>query len=106
MMPGLPGGTRESDIRGFKTLLQNNSFKPDMLKIYPTLVIKNTGLYKLYMNRKYESYTEEDLVNILVEVKKLIPPWVRIMRIEREIESSDIIAGEKKGNIRQIAITN
>ena len=76
-----------------------------MLKIYPTLVLKNTGLYKLYMNRKYESYTEEDLVNILVEVKKLIPPWVRIMRIQREIESSDIIAGEKKGNIRQIAIT-
>ena len=105
MMPGLPGATPESDILGFKTLLQNNSFKPDMLKIYPTLVLRNTGLYKLYMNRKYEPYTEDDLVNILVEVKKLMPPWVRIMRIQREIESSDIIAGEKKGNIRQIALT-
>ena len=97
MMPGLPGATPESDIRGFKTLLQNNSFKPDMLKIYPTLVLKNTGLYKLYMNRKYESYTEEDLVNILVEVKKLIPPWVRIMRIQREIESSEYYRRRKKG---------
>ena len=104
MMPGLPGSTPESDIKGFKILLENDSFKPDMLKIYPTLVLKNTGLYKLYMDKKYHAYTEEDIVNILFEVKKLIPPWVRIMRIQREIETSDIIAGSKKGNIRQIAI--
>jgi elongator complex protein 3 len=104
MMPGLPGSTPESDIKGFKTLLENNSYKPDMLKIYPTLVLKNTGLYKLYVNKKYHPYSEEDIVNILFEVKKLIPPWVRIMRIQREIETSDIIAGTKKGNLRQIAI--
>lgn len=104
MMPGLPGSTSENDINDFKMLLEDQSFRPDMLKIYPTLVLKNTGIYKMYMNGKYNSYTEEELVNILVEVKKIIPPWVRIMRIQREIESSDIIAGAKKGNIRQIAM--
>jgi elongator complex protein 3 len=104
MMPGLPGSTTESDINSFKLLLENDSFKPDMLKIYPTLVLKNTGIYKMYMNGKYNAYTEDELVNILVEVKKIIPPWVRIMRIQREIEPSDIIAGSKKGNIRQIAM--
>jgi elongator complex protein 3 len=104
MMPGLPGSTPESDIKGFKTLLENNLYKPDMLKIYPTLVLKNTGLYQLYMNKKYHPYSEEDIANILFEVKKLIPPWVRIMRIQREIETSDIIAGSKKGNLRQLAI--
>ncbi|HSF50505.1 MAG TPA: tRNA uridine(34) 5-carboxymethylaminomethyl modification radical SAM/GNAT enzyme Elp3, partial [Nitrososphaeraceae archaeon] len=104
MMPGLPGSTTESDINSFKLLLENDSFKPDMLKIYPTLVLKNTGIYKMYMNGKYHAYTEDELVNILVEVKKIIPPWVRIMRIQREIEPSDIIAGSKKGNIRQIAM--
>jgi elongator complex protein 3 len=104
MMPGLPGSTTESDINGFKILLEDEYFKPDMLKIYPTLVLKNTGMYKLYMNGKYSAYTEDELVNILVEVKKIIPPWVRIMRIQREIEPSDIIAGSKKGNIRQIAM--
>ena len=40
MMPGLPGSTTESDINGFKMLLEDESFKPDMLKIYPTLVPK------------------------------------------------------------------
>ena len=104
MMPGLPGSTTESDINSFKLLLEDDSFKPDMLKIYPTLVLKNTGIYKMYMNGKYHAYTEDELVNILVEVKKIIPPWVRIMRIQREIEPSDIIAGSKKGNIRQIAM--
>jgi elongator complex protein 3 len=104
MMPGLPGSTTESDINGFKMLFEDQSFKPDMLKIYPTLVLKNTGIYKMYMNGKYNSYTEEELVHILVEVKKIIPSWVRIMRIQREIEPSDIIAGSKKGNIRQIAM--
>ncbi|HEX2409400.1 MAG TPA: tRNA uridine(34) 5-carboxymethylaminomethyl modification radical SAM/GNAT enzyme Elp3, partial [Nitrososphaeraceae archaeon] len=104
MMPGLPGSTTESDINGFKILLEDEYFKPDMLKIYPTLVLKNTGMYKLYMNGKYSAYTEDELVNILVEVKKIIPSWVRIMRIQREIEPSDIIAGSKKGNIRQIAM--
>jgi elongator complex protein 3 len=104
MMPGLPGSTIESDIDGFRMLFEDQAFKPDMLKIYPTLVLENTGIYKMYRDGKYNSYTEEDLVNILVEVKKIIPPWVRIMRIQREIEPSDIVAGSKKGNIRQIAI--
>ena len=104
MMPGLPESTTESDINGFKMLLEDDSFKPDMLKIYPTLVLKNTGIYTMYMNGKYNAYTEDQLINILVEVKKIIPPWVRIMRIQREIEPADIIAGSKKGNIRQIAM--
>jgi elongator complex protein 3 len=104
MMPGLPGSTIESDIDGFRMLFEDQAFKPDMLKIYPTLVLENTGIYKMYRDGKYNSYTEEDLVNILVEIKKIIPPWVRIMRIQREIEPSDIVAGSKKGNIRQIAI--
>ncbi|HJT84290.1 MAG TPA: tRNA uridine(34) 5-carboxymethylaminomethyl modification radical SAM/GNAT enzyme Elp3 [Nitrososphaeraceae archaeon] len=104
MMPGLPGSTPKKDIDDFKRLLKDQSLKPDMLKIYPTLVLKNTGLYKMYINGQYKSYTEEELVDILVEIKKIIPPWVRIMRIQREIEPSDIVTGSKKGNIRQLAI--
>ncbi len=102
MMPGLPGSSPEKDIEDFKKLLQDSQFKPDMLKIYPTLVLKNTGLYKLYTEKKYTPYSEDDLINILIEVKKVVPKWVRIMRIQREIEEKDIIAGPKNGNLRQI----
>lgn len=104
MMPGLPNSSPEKDIQDFYTLFENPMFRPDMLKIYPTLVLKDTPLYKLYTSRKYVAYADDDFVNILVEVKKKVPPWVRIMRVQREIEPSDIIAGPKFGNLRQIVL--
>ncbi len=102
MMPGLPKSTINQDIEDFKKLFDDERLKPDMLKIYPTLVIKNTGLYKLYQEKKYNSYSTSDLVKILVEIKKIIPPWTRIMRIQREIETKDIMSGPKIGNLRQL----
>jgi elongator complex protein 3 len=104
MMPGLPNSSPEKDIQDFHTLFENPLFRPDMLKIYPTLVLKDTPLYKLYTNRKYAAYSDDDLANILIEVKKKVPPWVRIMRVQREIEPKDIIAGPKFGNLRQIVL--
>ena len=101
MMPGLPGSSFEQDLNDSRILFEDERLKPDMLKIYPTLVVQNTGLYKLYKEQKYKSYSTNQLVELLVEIKKIIPPWVRIMRIQREIEAPDIISGPKMGNIRQ-----
>ena len=106
MMPGLPGSSPKEDTEDFRRLFEDDSFKPDMLKIYPTLVLKHTGLYNMYKNRKYLAYSEDELINIIVEVKKVVPEWVRIMRVQREIESKDIIAGPKSGNLRQIVLKN
>jgi elongator complex protein 3 len=96
MMPGLPESSPEKDIEDFKTLFENSKFKPDMLKIYPTLVVKHTGLYKLHLQGKYHPYSDSDLMDILFAVKKSVPPWVRIMRVQREIEPKDIAAGIKE----------
>jgi elongator complex protein 3 len=104
MMPGLPKSTIQQDIDDFKKLFEDERLKPDMLKIYPTLVIKNTGLHKLFQEKKYNSYSTDDLVKILVEIKKTIPPWVRVMRIQREIESNDVVSGPKMGNLRQLVL--
>lgn len=104
MMPGLPGSSMSQDISDVKMLFEDTRLRPDMLKIYPTLVIPNTGLYELYKKNRYESYSTDDLVNLLVEIKKIIPPWVRIMRIQREVEPTDIVAGPKMGNIRQLVL--
>ena len=102
MMPGLPGSSSKKDIQDFKRLFEDDAFKPDMLKIYPTLVLEHTGLFNLHRSGKYEAYSEEELINVIVEAKKAVPEWVRIMRIQREIESEDIIAGPKSGNFRQV----
>jgi elongator complex protein 3 len=104
MMPGLPNSSPEQDIGDFRKLFSDPTFKPDMLKIYPTLVVENTGLFAMYKQGRYRAYSDEDLINVIVEVKKMIPTWVRIMRVQREIASSDIIAGPRSGNLRQIVL--
>jgi elongator complex protein 3 len=104
MMPGLPGSSPEKDVEDFRRLFEDKAFMPDMLKIYPTLVMEHTGLYKMHQSGKYRAYSDDDLVNVIVEVKKMMPPWVRIMRVQREIESKDIVDGPKSGNLRQVVL--
>ena len=104
MMPGLLNSSVKKDIEDFRRLFEDPAFKPDMIKIYPTLVLQGTTLQKLYENGKYKAYRDDDLIDVLTEVKKMVPPWVRIMRIQREIECKDIIAGPKSGNLRQILL--
>ncbi len=102
MMPGLPGTNITNDIKDFITLFTDLRFKPDMLKIYPTLVIKNTKLYEQYVKGNYKPYTDSNMIKIIMEIKKNVPKWMRIMRIQREIQRNEIIAGPKMGNLRQI----
>lgn len=106
MMPGLPTMSPESDIADFKKLFEDEGLKPDMLKIYPSLVLKNTPLYEQFCQGKYLPYSDEEMIRVLSEMKKMVPRWVRIMRVQREISSSEIIAGPKSGNLRQMVHQN
>lgn len=104
MMPGLPTVSPEIDISDFKRLFSDGDLKPDMLKIYPSLVLEHTPLYQEYIQGKYAPYSDEDMIRVLIELKKNIPKWVRIMRVQREISPQEIIAGPKSGNLRQIVL--
>jgi elongator complex protein 3 len=106
MMPGLPTMSPEGDIADFKKLFQDEDLKPDMLKIYPSLVLQHTPLYQEYLDGKYTPYSDDDMIRVLTEVKRMIPRWVRIMRVQREISSGEIVAGPKSGNLRQIVHNN
>ena len=102
MMPGLPGSDHEKDLKAFVRLFEDPAFKPDMLKIYPCLVLKGTELYDMWKSGKYRPYTTEEAANLIAEVKARVPRWVRIMRIQRDIPAGLIIAGVKKSNLRQL----
>jgi elongator complex protein 3 len=102
MMPGLPGSNFDRDLEGFKVIFNNPQFKPDMLKIYPTLVVKGTRLYDWWKEGRYEPFTTEDGVSLISKVKQMIPPWVRVMRIQRDIPLHQIEAGVTKSNLRQL----
>lgn len=106
MMPGLPTTTPNEDIADFKRLFDDPQLKPDMLKIYPSLVLHNTPLYQDYNDGKYKPYSDDEMIKVLTEVKKNVPRWVRIMRVQREISPNEIIAGPKSGNLRQIVHQN
>ncbi|MDH5448078.1 MAG: tRNA uridine(34) 5-carboxymethylaminomethyl modification radical SAM/GNAT enzyme Elp3 [Candidatus Bathyarchaeota archaeon] len=104
LMPGLPGSGFERDLEGFKTVFADSDFKPDMIKIYPCLVLKGTRAYEWWRNGKYTPYSTEEAVRLIAEVKKLVPPWVRIMRIQRDIPAYLVEAGVKKSNLRQLVL--
>lgn len=102
MMLGLPGSNLKKDEQMFKELFSNSDFQPDQLKIYPCIVLKNSPLYDLWKNNKYKPYSLNTLINLIIKIKKSIPPHVRIIRIIRDIPSQSIVAGNKISNLRQI----
>jgi len=101
MMIGLPGSNKTKDIKSFKTIFNNPDFKPDMLKIYPCMVLKGTKLYSLWKNKKYVPITTEKAVEIITEIKRFVPKYVRIMRVQRDIPTQITEAGVDRNNLRQ-----
>ncbi|MCI4361193.1 MAG: tRNA uridine(34) 5-carboxymethylaminomethyl modification radical SAM/GNAT enzyme Elp3, partial [Thermoplasmata archaeon] len=104
MMLGLPGMDPSLDLAGFRRLFDDPAFRPDMLKIYPTLVLPGTELYTEWKAGRYAPYDEETAARVLAELKALVPPWVRIQRIQRDIPARLIAAGVRAGNVREWAV--
>ena len=104
MMPGLPGATPDGDIADFGRLFGDPDLRPDMLKVYPTLVVRGTPLHAEYEAGRYEPYTVGEAVRVVAEAKKRVPKWVRIMRVQREISREDVVTGPARGNLRQLAL--
>jgi len=103
MMPNLPGSNLKKDEKIFEELFKNPDFKPDLLKIYPCILLKEAPLYRWWKEGKYRPYSEKTLINLLKKIKKKIPYYVRIQRIQRDIPSQRAIAGSGKiSNLRQV----
>jgi len=102
MMPNLPGSNLKQDEKMFEELFQNPDFQPDLLKIYPCALLKESPLYQWWLKGKYKPYSEKTLINLVKKIKKKIPYYVRIQRIARDVPSQKIIAGAKISNLRQI----
>ncbi len=102
MMPGLPGSSPAQDLKDFETLFSDSRFQPDMLKIYPTLVVKNTKLYDWWADGKYSPYTDDEVVNLVSQAVSKMPEYVRIQRMQRDIPLHQIEAGLSIGNLREL----
>ncbi|NOQ55784.1 MAG: tRNA uridine(34) 5-carboxymethylaminomethyl modification radical SAM/GNAT enzyme Elp3 [Nanohaloarchaea archaeon] len=100
-MPGLLVDA-EADIKLFSALFENPDFRPDMLKMYPTLIIKGTKLYGMWKKGEYTPYDNDEAVSVIARMKALVPSYVRIMRVQRDIPAYNIESGSSWGNLREV----
>jgi len=101
LMPGLPGSSLKKDLKMMKEIFSNPEFRPDMLKIYPCMVVKGTKLYDLYKKGKFRPITTKQAAELIAEFKKYVPRYCRIMRVQRDIPSYVISSGVDRTNLRQ-----
>ena len=101
-MPGLPCSNAKKDLKNFKRLFSDERFRPDMLKIYPCLVIKGTGLFDLWRRGEFQPLETKDAARLIAKMKSTVPKYVRIMRIQRDIPSTIVSAGVSNTNLRQL----
>jgi len=102
MMPGLPGSNAKKDLKNFKQLFTDTAFRPDFLKIYPCTSVPFSELEKWEKKGKFTAITEQELFPLLLNLKQIIPRYVRISRLIRDIPATSITSGCKTTNLRQL----
>jgi elongator complex protein 3 len=100
-MPNLLGATPESDLEDFRHLWADPALRPDELKIYPCSVIEGTELHRRWQQGEFRPYTDEELIELLVAAKSIVPAYCRINRIIRDIPAHYIVAGSTQSHMRQ-----
>eukprot|EP01116_Phalansterium_solitarium_P004844 TRINITY_DN1600_c0_g3_i1.p1 TRINITY_DN1600_c0_g3~~TRINITY_DN1600_c0_g3_i1.p1 ORF type:complete len:591 (+),score=162.97 TRINITY_DN1600_c0_g3_i1:115-1887(+) len=104
LMPDLPNVGLERDLAAFAEFFESPMFRADGLKIYPTLVIRGTGLYELWRTGAYKNYHPDALVDLLARALAQVPPWTRIYRIQRDIPMPLVSSGVEYGNLRELVL--
>lgn len=100
-MLGLPATTKEMDVVGLRTLFEDPRYRPDMLKIYPCMVMKGTPLFHVWKAGKYHPMTTATAAEVIADFMRYIPPYCRVMRVQRDIPTNVTEAGVDKTNLRQ-----
>ena len=101
LMPNLPGATPQSDLESVRRLFADADFQPDTMKLYPCVVVESAELYDWWREGRYQPYDDNTLMELLIQIKQLVPPYVRIERVIRDIPSTSIRAGCVATNLRE-----
>ncbi len=101
-MANLPGATSERDAADFRRFVTDSAFMPDEIKLYPCVLIESAPLARRLDQEKWAPYPEDVLVKLLADDVAATPPFTRISRMIRDFSAGDIVAGNKKTNLRQL----
>lgn len=105
MMTGLPTDTKEKSLLTAKKII---ALKPDFVRIYPTLVVKNTYLEKMYNDGIYKPQTLEEAVDVCKDLMKLFNsadiPIIRIalMTTDEISPNGSVVAGPFHSAFREL----
>ncbi len=99
-MPNLLGATPDSDRLDFLKLWKGG-YNPDEMKIYPTQLLDGTELYTEWQKGNYKPYTQQELINLIADIKPSVEPYCRINRVIRDIPSHHVVQGNKRTSLRQ-----
>lgn len=106
MMPGLVWATPELDKISMKRVFDDSDFRPDELKIYPMVVTPNSELTKIWEKWEFHPYEDKELIPLMAELQSYLPEYIRLNRMYRDIPASEILAGSKTANLRQVTEIN
>lgn len=102
LMPDLPGATPEVDKQMFDDVLYSEDLQADQWKVYPCQTTPFTVIHKWYEQGKYQPYGDDNLMDVIVYLKKRVHPWIRLNRVIRDIPIEYVLAGIEKANLRQL----
>lgn len=101
-MVNLLGSTPAADKADYLRFVGPGPFQPDEVKLYPCALIEGTRLAGRHKSGEWEPYTEEELLDVLASDIVATPAFCRVSRMIRDFSSNDIVAGNKKPNLRQM----
>ena len=102
-MANLLGATPASDIEDFGRLWSDPAIRPDELKLYPCMLLEQAELYDYWQRGEYRPYTEDEVAEVLVACKAQVPRYVRLNRVIRDFPTTNVVEGNKKANLREVA---
>ena len=100
-MPNLLGATPQSDREDFARLWREGGVNPDEMKIYPCQLLRNAELYQYWERGEYRPYEEQELIDLLADIKPTVPRFCRINRVIRDIPSNHVVEGNRNTSLRQ-----
>ena len=102
LMPMLPDSTPEIDIAMFDKVLADEDLQVDQWKVYPTSVVPWSVLEQWYNKGKFKPYSNDDLIEVLLHMKRKVHNRIRLIRIVRDINDCYIMGGCKITHMRQL----
>ena len=95
MMTGLPGSDDETDVESARRIA---ALEPDGVRVYPTVIVRDTVLCDLWKSGRYAEHTVEDAVRVCARILPVFEaagiPVIRLgLNPTDDLSGGDAVAG-------------